>query len=436
MAARCLQCRHDDVDTDAHVVPDSLSKTFSQEDTMPLTIKSIPQLPVGRHHDKDGLHLKITPTAGSWLLRYQRDGKEHWLGLGPLRDFNLEEARDRARKARQGLRDNIDPIQAKAEARIQRRLEDAKNVSFEDAARQYFDAMKAKWSNARSVAQFLNTLRDHVFPVFGSLPVGLIDTPIVLKALEPIWQTKRVTAMRVRSRIENVLDWAKLKELRSGENPARWEGHLALSLPGKPEAVHHKAMHYRELPAFLVSLRARQGQDARALEFLILCASRTSEVLGARWPEFDIKEKIWIVPAVRMKGKPGKRAEHRVPLSDRAIEILKSLPREKGNDFIFIGSESRNTTNIFSELLKKMQVADIATPHGFRATFKNWCSEMTSFADEISEHCLAHVVGSEARRSYATSDMIAKRRKLLAQWAAYTTSPVRRGDVVPIRKGA
>jgi integrase len=401
---------------------------------MALTIKLIPQLPVGRHHDRDGLYLKITPTAGSWLQRYQRDNREHWLGLGPLRDFNLEEARDRARKARQGLRDNIDPILAKAEARTLQRLEAAKNVSFSDAARQYFDAMSAKWSNARHAAQFMNTLRDHAFNKIGTLPVGLIDTAQVLLVLEPIWQDKRTTAMRVRSRIENVLDWAKLKGLRSGENPARWEGHLALSLPGKSKTVHHKALNYRELPAFMATLRKRGGQDARAMELLILCASRTDEVLSARWPEINFNEKLWTIPAERMKGR---KEEHRVALSDRAVEILKALPRESGNDFCFIGSKAKKLSpNTFTDLMKKMKVADIATPHGFRATFKTWASEQTSFASEIIEGCLAHTVGNATERSYQRSDLLAKRRSLLVQWAAYATSPVRRDDVVPIRKGA
>ncbi len=397
---------------------------------MALTIKLIPQLPVGRHHDRDGLHLKITPTAGSWLLRYQRDNREHWLGLGPLRDFSLEEARARARTARQGLRDGVDPIIAKANAAIQRRLEDAKNVTFEAAAKQYFDAHGNEWSSARYAEQFLNSLRDHAFDKIGTLPVGAVDTAQVLLVLEPIWQDRRVTAMRVRSRIENVLDWAKLKGLRSGENPAKWKGHLALSLPGKSKTVHHKALHYRELPTFMASLRKRQGQDARALEFLILCASRTDEVLSAHWPEINFKEKIWIIPPNRMKG----REEHRVALSDRAVEILQALPREAGNDFVFIGNKAKKLApNTLGALLKKMQVAD-AVPHGFRATFKTWASEQTSFASEIIEWCLAHTVGNATERSYQRSDLIEKRRSLLAQWAAYAMTPDRRGSVVPIRK--
>jgi integrase len=398
---------------------------------MALTIKLIPQLPVGRHHDRDGLHLKITPTAGSWLLRYQRDNKEHWLGLGPLRDFDLSEARDRARKARQGLRDGVDPIAAKREQAIQRRLEDAKNVSFESAAKQYFDAHGGKWSSARHAAQFLNTLQDHAFKKIGTLPVGMIDTAQVLLVLEPIWQDKRVTVMRVRSRIENVLDWAKLKGLRSGENPARWDGHLALSLPGKRAAVHHKALNYRELPAFMATLRKRQGQDARAMEFLILCASRTGEVLGAKWSEINLKEKMWTIPANRMKDR---KEEHRVALSDRVMEILKVLPREAGNDFVFIGSKAKNLSpNTFTELMKKLQATDTATPHGFRATFKTWASEQTSFAKEIIEQCLAHAVGNATERSYQRSDLLAKRRSLLAQWERFCVTPFPKSKVIPIR---
>jgi integrase len=200
---------------------------------------------------------------------------------------------------------------------------------------------------------------------------------------------------------------------------------------GKRAAVHHKALNYRELPAFMATLRKRQGQDARAMEFLILCASRTGEVLGAKWSEINLKEKMWTIPANRMKDR---KEEHRVALSDRVMEILKVLPREAGNDFVFIGSKAKNLSpNTFTELMKKLQATDTATPHGFRATFKTWASEQTSFAKEIIEQCLAHAVGNATERSYQRSDLLAKRRSLLAQWERFCVTPFPKSKVIPIR---
>ncbi|MFL6790730.1 MAG: tyrosine-type recombinase/integrase [Bradyrhizobium sp.] len=403
---------------------------------MALTLKKIARLGAGRHHDRDGLYLERAKTDnGSWLLRYQRDGVEKWLGLGPLRDFDLEEARERARKARQQLRDGIDPIGVKREQRAAQRLEAARAIDFERAARLYFDQHEAKWTNARHRQQFLSSLEQHVFPTIGQLPVAMIDTPEVLSVLEPIWITKHRTATRLRTRIDNVLDWAKVRGYRTGENPARWKGHLAEVLPSKGKlgkVTHHKALSYDEMPAFVHALSKQQGVAPRAMEFLILCASRTSEVLLAPWSEIDLGARTWLIPAERMKS----RKPHRVSLSNRAIEILKSLPRERGNEMVFIGTQAGVGLHkmVLPNLLKDMKVD--ATTHGMRAAFKTWGSEQTAFPREIIEQCLAHIVGNEAERAYLRSDVIEKRRKLMDAWSAFVTSPKRDASVTPIRQSA
>jgi integrase len=404
---------------------------------MALTLKKIAKLPVGRHHDRHGLYLKVTPNGGSWLLRYQRDHAKHWHGLGPLKDFGLEEARERARKARQQLRDGIDPIGLKREQTAIRKLEAARAVTFESAAKQYFDQHERKWSNARHRQQFLNSLAQYVFPTLGATPVAMIGTPEVLSVLEPIWSTHFVTATRVRARIESVLNWSTIRGFRTGDNPAAWKNHLALLLPAKGEiarVVHHKALPFEEMPTFMAALAKQPGIDARALEFLILCASRTSEVLRARWSEIDLKGKVWTIPPERMKA----RKPHRVALSDRAVKLLKALPRESGDDaLVFIGARAGTglgDTTLWL-LLKSMGVVDKATPHGMRASFRTWASECTAFPRETIEGALAHVVGSEAERAYLRSDQIEKRRLLMQAWSDYVSSPARKsGDVVPIRK--
>jgi integrase len=399
---------------------------------MTLTLKKIAKLGAGRHFDRDGLYLDLSETGnGSWLLRYQRDGNERWLGLGPLRDFDLEEARDRARKARQQLRDGADPIAAKREQRALARLEAARAVTFESASRQYFDKHEAKWTNARHRQQFLATLEQHVFPTIGELPVAMIDTAAVLSVVEPIWIDKHKTAARIRIRIENVLDWATVRGFRTGDNPARWKGHLAEVLPSKGhlgKVVHHKALPYADVPSFVAVLSKQQGVAARALEFLILCAARTSEVIEARWSEIDLKTKTWLVPAERMKS----RKPHRVSLSDRAVQILKSLPREGGADsLLFVGSRADGGLHKMA-LPNLLKDAD-ATVHGFRASFRTWAAESTSFPRDIIEQCLAHVVGSEAERAYLRSDVIEKRRRLMDVWAAFVATPRRdKATVTPI----
>ena len=393
---------------------------------MALSVKKIAKLnEPGRYFDKDNLYLQVrSRTNKSWLLRYTLDGRERWCGLGPLRTFDLNDARDRARKYRQMLCDGIDPIEDKKAKRQERRLKEAKAVTFAKSAEEYFEAHQRKWKNAKHRAQFTNTLRDYVLPKIGKLAVADIDTGLVLKCIEPIWHEKTVTASRVRNRIEAVLDWAKVHEYRTGENPARWNGHLENLLPSPSELIeakHHAALPYAEVATFMVELDQQQSVAARALEFLILTAARLGEVTGATWDEINLTEKTWTVPAARMKT----RKEHKVPLSDRAIELLRSLPQEIDNPHLFIGARGAKLTDLsLGHVLKVMGRNGNVTVHGFRSTFSDWAHETTGYSNHVIEQALAHKVGSEVERAYRRGDLFAKRRRLMADWAKLGSQPV------------
>jgi integrase len=392
----------------------------------------------GRYGDGHGLWLQIRPGAQpgtlrrSWLLRYELNGKERWLGLGPLHTVDLKEARERARKARLQLLDGIDPLQARAEQKAAQALAAAKAITFEAAARQYFSEHAGKWRNTKHAKQFLSTLQTYAFPIIGKLPVAAIDTGLVLRVLKPIWPAKTETANRVRGRIESVLDWATVHSYRSGDNPARWKGHLAEALParGKIQQVeHHAALPFADIPTFMSLLAQREGVAARALEFTILTAARTGEVIGAIWDEIDLKAKTWTVSAGRMKGS----REHRVPLSDRALEILRSAPRMDANPFVFLGAGQRGISNMaMAAVLKRMGRADL-TVHGMRSTFRDWAAERTSFPNFVVEMALAHVVGNKVEGAYRRGDLFEKRRRLMNEWTRYCSRPATRGEVVPLK---
>lgn len=410
-----------------------------------LNAKRITKLKRGRYKDPEsrGLYLQISPTGTkSWLLYYELNGRVRYMGLGAYADFSLREARERARAARQKIADGIDPIDAKNAERAARSLEAAKAITFEAAARQYYEQHEAKWKNRKAAAQFLSTLDDYVFPVFGKLAVADVDTGLVLKALErdhpkhpgkSLWMTVPVTANRVRSRIEAVLDWATVRRHRTGDNPARWRGHLdnVLPAPGQIQKVnHHAALPYGDVPAFVAALGEREGVAARALEFTILCAARTSEVIGATWGEFDFKAKVWTVPASRMKA----AKEHRVPLSDPGVEILKSLPTEHGNDFVFIGPRASGLSNMaMASVLKRMGRDDI-TVHGFRSTFMDWAHERTAAPKTVIDMALAHTVGDKVEAAYRRGDLFKKRIRLMCDWAKYCASPAPAGEVVTLAR--
>ena len=408
----------------------------------------------GRYHDGHGLHLQVTPAGvRSWLLRYQRDGRERWLGLGPLHTVSLKEARNRAKRARLDLLDGVDPIDARKAKKAARALAAAKALTFEEAARQYYAEHNAKWKNRKHAAQFLSTLSTYVFPTIGRLSVADIDTGLVLKCLEPIWSTKTETASRVRQRIEAVLGWATVRNYRQGDNPARWKGHLAEVLPARSQVQkieHYPALPFVDLPEFMQALAQREGIAARALEFAILSASRTGEVIGARWTEIDLDAKVWVVPSERMKA----GQEHCIPLSDQALDILHGLPREDGNPFVFIGPQNgAGLSNMaMASVLKRMHKAraasglspwvdkttgELAVPHGFRSTFSDWAGDRTNFPHEVIEFVLAHGIPNKATAAYRRYRALDKRALLMQAWAKFATGPVQAtGDVVSLHERA
>jgi integrase len=387
---------------------------------MAMTVKRMAKLKSpGRYRDPDsrGLYLQVGRAGGrSWLLRYEIDGRERFMGLGSLADFTLKEARERARTARQKLADGVDPIEQRLAEQEARRAEEAANTTFKQAAEQYLALYGDGWRNAKHRQQWANTLATYVYPTLGMRPVRVIDAALINATLAPIWATIPETASRVKQRVERVIQWVK-----DGK---------PLPRPSAGRRVkHHKALPWQELPAFMAALRQRDGTSPRALEFLILTAARTGEVLGATWDEIDMKEKTWAVGAERMKaGKP-----HRVPLSDRALEILKSLPREKGNPYVFIGgAKGKPLSNMALLQLMRGMGSEYVT-HGFRSTFKDWASEATSHPNAVSEQALAHTIGNAVERAYRRGDLFAKRVRLMRDWAAYCTRPAGDGKVVPIR---
>jgi integrase len=394
----------------------------------------------GMYADGGGLYLRVTPEgARNWVLRYMLDRRPRWMGLGPLGLYSLADARARALDARRKRHEGIDPIEARRAERARQRLEAAKSITFKECAEAYIASHRAGWRNEKHKYQWPATLNAFAYPVIGALPVQAVDTGLVLKVLEPIWAKKPETASRVRQRIENILDLAKVRGHRDGENPARWRGHLdkLLPAPSKVRKVEHlAALPYAALSAFLASLRPREAVAARALEFLILTAARTGEAMGARWSEIDLLDKTWTVPAARMKA----HREHRVPLSPRALAILGDMEALYGgvaDAYVFPGGKlGKPLSNMsFLMLLRRMELADL-TVHGFRATFKTWASECTSFQNEIVEAALAHVIGGKVEQAYRRGDMFEKRRRLMQQWATFcTTTPAQelQGNVTPLR---
>jgi integrase len=381
----------------------------------------------GMYADGGGLYLRVTPEgARNWVLRYMLNRKPHSMGLGPLALYGLAEARNRALAARRQRHDGIDPIDARRAERARQRLEAAKAITFKQCAENYIASHKAGWRNEKHKYQWAATLSAYAYPVIGALPVQAVDTDLVMKVLDPIWRTKPETASRLRGRMESILDFAIARKHRTGENPARWRGLLDKLLPARSkvrEVEHHAALPYGELPAFLPDLREQEGTAARALEFLILTAARTGEVIGARWSEIDLGDKTWTVPAARMKA----HREHRVPLSARAIAILNEMQTARDSDdpnaFVFPGRKSGTALSnmAFLMLLRRMGHGDL-TGHGFRATFKTWASERTSSQNEIVEAALAHVIGDKVEQAYMRGDLFEKRRKLMQQWATFCAS--------------
>lgn len=391
----------------------------------------------GRHADGGGLHLLVKDTgARSWVFRFMLKGKSRDVGLGPAGPggISLAQARDLATALRLKVKAGVDPLEerqrAEADAKAAEQAAKVAGVTFKAMAETHIAANKDSWRNAKHKQQWENTLATYAYPVFGDLPVAEVDTPHVLKVLEPIWREVPETASRLRGRIETVLDSAKARGYRQGENPARWRGHLAQILPARTKLSrgHHKAMAYDAIPAFLATLRAREAVAALALEFAILTAARTGEVIAAEWGEVDLAKALWTVPPERMKA--GK--EHRVPLSPRAVEILEET-KQLGGKYLFPGARGGKLSSMAMAMLLRRMKQDV-TVHGFRSAFRDWAAECTGYSHEVAEMALAHTIGNAVERAYRRGDLFEKRRRLMADWATYCASGAPAGGkVTPIR---
>lgn len=415
---------------------------------MPKKVKELSALEVGRLTEPgyhfvggvDGLILQVSPTGSkSWILRTTIGKGRPELGLGGFPDVTLAQAKDRAREMKGMIRKGIDPREEQRNAKSALLAQRATDVTFEEFARQYIEDNEAAWGD-RSHKQWLSSLEKHAFPKIGKLYVRHVDTPQVLEVLEPIWREITETATRVRGRIEKIMAAATVKKMRDGPNPAAWRNHLQLMLPA-PEAImgeeHHPALRYSKMASFMKDLRQHEGQGARCLEFLILTATRSNEARGAAWSEINLKQKIWVIPKERM-GKSKK--EHRIPLSDSAIDLLKAQPQIEGTDLVFPsplkGVELSDAT--LGAVMKRMGIkSEEGVPHGFRSTFKDWAMELTDYPSDMSEIALAHKVGSKVEQAYRRGDMFAKRRQQMNDWAKfcateYVESDYEGADVIPL----
>jgi integrase len=391
----------------------------------------------GLYADGGGLYLRVAAGGTkNWVFRFMRDGRARAMGLGPVHTLGLAEAREHAAACRKLLLSGVDPIESRKGTRAEAKLDAAKAMTFQQCAESYITSHKAGWKNPKHAAQWPSTLSAYVYPVFGSLPVQAIDVGLVMKAIEPIWTAKPETASRVRGRIESILYWAAARGYRQGENPARWRGHLENLLPKKTKmrrVQHHAALAYPEIAGFIAELRQQGGVAARALEFAILTAARTGEVIGAKWEEIDFAERLWIIPAERMKA----GREHRVPLSDAALEILGKLRETRRGKFIFYGSRAgRPISNMaMLMLLRRMRRGDL-TAHGFRSSFRDWVAERTNFPAEVAEMALAHSVSDKVEAAYRRGDLFQRRRQLMQAWARFASSPTASAKVVAIHASA
>lgn len=366
-----------------------------------------------------GLGLLVSQSgARSWVLRAKVGEKRRDIGLGGYPDVTLAQAREAARATRVQITQGVDPV-AERERKRQELLERQRTtITFEKATEHYLAAHEAEWANAKHRQQWENSLKTYAYPVLGPLDVRNINQSHVLQVLEPIWIGKTETATRVRGRIESVLDWATVRKFRTGENPARWKGHLdtLLARPSKAKkVVHMPALPYTQASEFMRKLQGVPGQGARALQFAILTAARSGEVRGATWDELNLEEKIWIIPAERMKA----RREHRVPLTDAAVEILKTTPENERQGLCFPGTKGQALSDMtLSAALKRLGHKDI-TVHGFRSTFRDWASETTGFPSEVVEMALAHTIANAVEAAYRRGDLFEKRRQLMASWAEF-----------------
>jgi integrase len=390
----------------------------------------------GMYGDGAGLWLRVaSPGVRSWSFRYQIARRVREMGLGPLHSVSLAEARERVAKYRKQLLDGIDPMEARDAERAHAKLAARRSMTFRQAAEIYIEAHRPSWRSTKHASQWEATLATYAHPVCGDISVQEIDLPIVMRVLEPLWRSKTETASRLRGRIEAVLDWAKVRGYRQGENPARWRGHLENLLPARAKVrrvQHHPALPYAELGAFMVELRKQESVAARALEFAILTAARTGEVLGARFDEID-PARIWVIKPERMKG----LRQHRVPLSDPALAIVEQARALAVGDLIFPGRKRDTPLSgpSMPHVLERMGRKDISV-HGFRSTFADWASEQSAYPNEVVEMALAHAIASAVEAAYRRGDLFEKRRRLMDDWARFCEAPAADGHVVAMRRAS
>lgn len=393
-----------------------------------------------------GLLLQITPNGGrTWLLRAQVGEKRREIGLGGFPEVTLAMARERAREAKDKIRQGVDPVEQRKAARAALTVAQRRGLSFADAVDRYLAAKLDAFSNPKHRQQWRNTLEAHALPELGKMLVHEITVQDVLRVLEPIWQTTTTTASRLRGRIEAVISWATVAGHRTGDNPARWAGNLKELLPAPSKVAkegNQPALQLDDAPRWFAELRKREGMGSRALEFAALTAARSQEVRGARWDEIDLKAALWIVPAERMK----MDREHRVPLTPEAVKLLKALPRFADNPLVFPavrGGELSDMT--LSATMKRLHEADVAregpgfvdraskrpaVPHGLRSTFRDWVAERTHFPGDMAEVALAHKVANAVEASYRRGDMVEKRRAMMAAWTDYLGGKAKGGNNV------
>jgi integrase len=410
-----------------------------------LTAAKVSKARPGRYGDGAGLYLLVrSAEAKFWVFRYTRNGKMREAGLGPASGpaaVSLVDARKKARRFHDMVREGLDPLDERDAEKVRKKaemaLQAAKGVTFADVVERYLDAHEASWKNPKHRQQWRNTLRDYVLTVVGNMPVASVGTGEVMQILEALWRTKPETGSRVRGRIESILDYAKARGWRDGENPARWRGHLDHLLPARSKVrrvEHHAALPWREIGIFMAALSQQTGVSARSLEFAILTVARSGEVRGAAWAEIGLREGIWTVPRGRMKA----GREHRVPLSKPALAILERMAELRRDSqpgaLVFPGGRSgRPLSDVaLAKAIRATGWADVTT-HGFRSCFRDWVAEATNYPRELAEKALAHTLSDKVEAAYQRGDMFERRRALMNGWAAFCARSFATGEVVPIR---